>query len=113
MPTGKKQMTEHTITSIADDNHKHHYMFDEEAPLEGITIDEASGTVTCHGRSDVEGALKNLFAIERDRLLGYHHDLHMPVQEAVIDAWDTLAEHGYHRDELILPEDQEALNLVD
>lgn len=59
----------------------------------------------------VDRALTDLVAFERDRLLGYHGDLHRNPRAAMLDALEVLVERGYNPDEIILPDDQEQLNL--
>lgn len=60
--------------------------------------------------SDLEEAARDLFAIERDRLLGYPpSELHMTPAQAVQNMWDILVEMGYNPDELIVPEEQDTL----
>jgi hypothetical protein len=63
-------------------------------------------------QTDFERAMIDLMAIERDRLLGYPSDeLHMHPLDAVRKAWMELTDHGHNPDELILPEDQDRLDL--
>lgn len=61
---------------------------------------------------ELEEALRNLFAIERDRLQGYQtSELHMDPYEALSQAEDVLVQVGYHPDDLILPAEREKLGL--
>lgn len=110
--TNQSTMSEHDINSTGHDENGRYYDLAEDAPFEGITVDEATNTITVHGQPAVEDALQNLLAIERDRLLGYPTgELHMRPERAVREAWDALSARGYNRDELILPDDQDRLDL--
>ena len=60
--------------------------------------------------SNLEEALQDLVAIERDRRLGYT-EFHMDQKVALENAIDALEGAGWDRDEIILPEDQEKLDL--
>jgi hypothetical protein len=63
--------------------------------------------------TDRDKALVNLLALERDRLLGYKTDeLHMDPQEAVQQALAALEDSGYNPDDVVLPDNQERLDLT-
>ncbi|RLM94308.1 hypothetical protein [Haloarcula sp. Atlit-7R] len=108
-------MTEYEITSTGTDANGKFIQFADSAPLEGITVDEAGGTVTFHGEQEESAilqALHELVAIERDRLLGYPQgELHKDPSVALQQAVNALESKGDDIDNLILPEDQEALNI--
>jgi hypothetical protein len=104
----------HEIVSTGTDATGKYIKLSDDAPFEGITVDEDKGAVTFHrsDESEVEQALRHLLAIERDRLLGYTSgQLHMDPQTAVQDAINALERRGHDADDLILPEDQRKLNI--
>lgn len=105
---------EHEITSAGTDAAGKYIELGDDAPFNGITIDEAEGTVTFHrsGEAEIERMLRHLLALERDRLLGYPSDeLHMDPQVAIQDAVNALRNRGRSIDDLILPEDQQKLSI--
>lgn len=62
--------------------------------------------------NNIQRALQDLVAIERDRRLGYPvSDLHKSPVDAIIDGATALHELGIDPDEVILPEDQEKLEI--
>lgn len=63
-------------------------------------------------KSDIQQALRNLMAIERDRLLGYPPaELHQDPKAALQEAVDALEANGEDIDNLIVPSDQETLGI--
>jgi len=104
----------HEIVSTGTDAAGKYLELGDNAPFEGITVDEAEGTVTFHGggEAEIEETLRHLLGLERDRLLGYPADeLHMDPQTAIQDAVNVLRSRGEGVDDLILPEDQQKLNI--
>lgn len=105
---------QYDIVSTGTDAEGKYIDLGDAAPFEGVTVDEAEGTVTFHGDSDseVQQALRRLMSIERDRLLGYpRSELHMDPQDALQDAVDILRKRGKDVDGLIFPDDQEKLGI--
>lgn len=96
---------EQTVDSISDE-HWH----ENEGQRVKDAIDAGHDALD-HGQiSDLEQVALDAMAMQRDRLLGFPVDeLHLDPEVALQDAWATLANYGYHPDELIIPGDQETL----
>ena len=61
---------------------------------------------------DLEQVALDALALHRDRLLGYPvEDLHLDPADALQVTWATLVNHGHDPDNLILPDDQTALEM--
>ena len=104
-------MSEHNIDSSGHDRNGRCYDLEDDAPIEAITVDEATGSIAIHG-SAIERLLADLFAMERDRLLGFPgSELHANPQEIIQQAYEVLTACGHDPDQLVLPDDQERLNL--
>lgn len=103
-------MSKHDIKAIGHDAHGRFYDIADDCTYDGVTVDEAEGTVTLHGKSPLEDALNNLIAMERDRLLGYpSSELHMQPETALKIALTALDEQGRDVEFLIMQDDQAAL----
>lgn len=106
-------MSTHDIKAVGHDTHGRFYDIADDCTYDGVTVDEAEGTVTLHtlhGNSPLEDALNNLIAIERDRLLGYpSSELHMQPETALTVALTALDEQGRDVEFLIMQDDQAAL----
>lgn len=100
------------IESAGTDKTGEYIALEDCAPLDGLTVDKADGTVTLHNESEseIKQTLRHLLSIERDRLLGYQ-EFHMSPQSAVQEAVDALRHRGENIDELVLPEDQQKLDI--
>jgi len=106
-------MSEHNIDSSGHDRTGRCYDLEDDAPIEAITVDEATGSITIYG-STIERLLADLFAMERDRLLGFPgSELHANPQKIIQQAYDVLTACGHDPDQLVLPDDQERLGLDD
>jgi hypothetical protein len=107
-------MSEHRIISEARDEYGTWYELDDNAPLNGITVDETNNRVRLdYGDGpDPYRTLGHLMALERDRMLGYSEgELHTDPLRIVVDAVSVLESKGQHPEELIMPEDREKLGL--
>jgi hypothetical protein len=110
----EKTMTEHDINFMGSDTEGKYYDLDEDAPIDGVIVNEFDRTVTlCNDRTEqLESVTKQLMALERDRLLGFRESkLHRDPKTVIEDAVEELTRIGNNADDLVLPEDQDALEL--
>lgn len=105
-------MSDYSISSTGHDDNGRYYELEEDAPFDSITVDEADGTVTFHGRPALMRLVRELLALERDRLLGFPEDeLHRPPRDVIEDTLGVLTTRGWDPDEVVLPDDQTNLGL--
>jgi hypothetical protein len=107
-------MTEHDINFMGSNDEGKYYDLDEDAPIDGVIIDEFDRTVTlCNDQTELlESVITDLMALERDRMLGFREsELHRDPKNVIEDAVKALTRVGHNPDDLILPEDQDALEL--
>jgi hypothetical protein len=102
---------EFDIEGVGDDRTGRYYDFNESEPVDGITVDEADGTVTIHDNA-LKPILRDFVAMHRDLMLGFPPDeLHRSQSDALKEGVTLLELLGDDVDDVILPEDQEALPL--